>query len=133
MNWFRRFMYGRNGVDGLACATLVVSLFVSLFSRLLPDLLAFFGMIVDYTLLFFFFFRVFSRNLYKRQAENQRFLLFWNRILQWFRVHKQMIANRKTHKYMKCPQCKKRIRAPRGKGLIRIRCQGCGAQFETRT
>ena len=35
-----------------------------------------------------------------------------------------------AYRYFKCPNCKKEYRAPKGKGLIRVTCKECGAQFE---
>ena len=39
----------------------------------------------------------------------------------------------KTHKYFSCPKCKARLRAPRGKGRLRITCRTCGEVFEKKT
>jgi hypothetical protein len=32
-----------------------------------------------------------------------------------------------------CPQCGQKLRLPSGKGTIRVKCSGCGTQFESRT
>lgn len=32
-----------------------------------------------------------------------------------------------------CPHCKTRIRVPKGKGKIKIRCRSCGESFEKQT
>ena len=63
---------------------------------------------------------MFSRNIAKRQAENQRFL-------SWYMPQKENISNaffrfkdRKEHKYFKCKCCKTYLRVPRGKGKISI-------------
>ena len=46
---------------------------------------------------------------------------------------KQRREDEKTHAYYKCPECKKELRVPRGKGKIRITCPHCGHQFVKRT
>ena len=38
-----------------------------------------------------------------------------------------------THRIYKCPNCKKPLRVPRGKGKILITCQHCGQKFEKKT
>lgn len=77
MNWrdrFSKFMYGRYGADqfskfllGLTIALCIISLFVprrlgSLFSTLIL------------LLIFYTYFRMFSRNIYKRAAENEKYM-----------------------------------------------------------
>ncbi|XHR30166.1 MAG: hypothetical protein ACFUZC_06320 [Chthoniobacteraceae bacterium] len=32
-----------------------------------------------------------------------------------------------------CPSCGQKLRLPSGKGALRVKCSGCGAQFEART
>ncbi len=32
--------------------------------------------------------------------------------------------------YFRCPDCRQRMRAPKGKGRIRVTCSHCGKQFE---
>ena len=34
------------------------------------------------------------------------------------------------YKYFKCPSCGQELRAPKGKGRIRVTCSKCGMQFE---
>lgn len=68
---FIRFMNGRNGMDELARAeswVVMILLVVSIFTRsAILDILAI-GLMIH------MYFRVFSRNVSKRYAENQKFL-----------------------------------------------------------
>lgn len=68
---FIRFMNGRNGMDELARAeswVVMILLLVSIFTRsAILDILAI-GLMIH------MYFRVFSRNINKRYAENQKFL-----------------------------------------------------------
>lgn len=68
---FIRFMNGRNGMDELARAeswVVMILLLVSIFTRsAILDILAI-GLMIH------MYFRVFSRNVNKRYAENQKFL-----------------------------------------------------------
>lgn len=39
----------------------------------------------------------------------------------------------KKYKVFECPNCKTKLRVPRGKGKVRITCRNCGEKFEGRT
>lgn len=123
---FMRFMYGRYGVDtlgkyslGAGLVTMVLSI---IFDSYTLSLLSWFFIILTY-------FRMFSRNLYKRSSENQRFLNKTYKLRTWFGKQKNMMAQRKTHHIYHCPGCKQKIRVPRGKGRIEIRCPKCHTTF----
>ena len=82
MNKFRdalyRFMYGRNGVDALNWALVILELAVSILSSIIrvqgvSQALYFVSMM----LMFIVLIRIFSRNLARRQAENAKFLTWW--------------------------------------------------------
>lgn len=38
-----------------------------------------------------------------------------------------------VHDIVTCPNCAQKMRVPSGKGRLRVKCAGCGAQFECRT
>ena len=123
---FMRFMYGRYGVDtlgkyslGAGLATMVLSI---VFDSYTLSLLSWFFIILTY-------FRMFSRNQYKRSSENQTFLNKTYKLRTWFGKQKNMMAQRKTHHIYRCPGCKQKIRVPRGKGRIEIRCPKCHTTF----
>ena len=118
----QRFMTGRNGGDALGWVVLLAGLACSLTSALTGQpfwqLLALIGL--AYSL-----FRVYSRNVPKRQEENAKFVGFFRRI-------KTRLTDR-THRYYRCPQCKQTVRVPKGKGKISIRCPHCQTRFEKTT
>ena len=123
---FMRFMYGRYGVDtlgkyslGAGLATMVLSI---VFDSYTLSLLSWFFIILTY-------FRMFSRNLYKRSSENQTFLNKTYKLRTWFGKQKKLLTQRKTHHIYRCPGCKQKIRVPRGKGRIEIRCPKCHTTF----
>ncbi len=123
---FMRFMYGRYGVDtlgkyslGAGLATMVLSI---VFDSYTLSLLSWFFIILTY-------FRMFSRNLYKRSSENQTFLNKTYKLRTRFGKQKNMMAQRKTHHIYRCPGCKQKIRVPRGKGRIEIWCPKCHTTF----
>ena len=78
------------------------------------------------------FFRMFSRNLYKRRAENQKWVNWLWRIKSNQAGAKARHAD-KEHKYFTCKNCKTICRVPAGKGKIIITCPKCGAKIEAKT
>lgn len=123
---FQRFMYGRYGFDSFGKFTFalaVVFMFISSFRHsLLSSLLTWFLLIYTY-------YRMFSRQIAKRSSENQRFLSYTAPIRKWLYTQKNLMQQRKTHHIYHCPNCKQKIRIPKGKGRIEIRCPKCGHTF----
>ena len=123
---FRQFMIGRYGTDGLnqflSIASLVL-LLIAIVSRI--SLFTWLGV----ALLVFCYYRTFSRNISKRTEENYKFYTLKDRVDGKFRGLKEQWANRKIYHYYRCPQCRQKLRVPRGRGRIQISCPRCGTQF----
>jgi len=122
LNWFRRLMAGRYGVDQLSIAQLIIGIVLAIVYRFFPYKtiqLSFFIMLI-YT-----YFRIFSRDINKRYLENIKFMKLWNPIKNKFSSQIAKIKNRKHFKYFKCSFCGQKIRVPRGKGKIKVTCPKC--------
>ncbi len=120
-----RFMIGRYGNDNLnrfLTAISIVCLVLSLFGPRIFYLLAI-------AILVYVYFRMFSRNIYKRTMENNLYMRYEYRIKQYFATLKRDMNQRKTHHIYRCPSCRQKIRIPRGKGRIEIRCPKCSQTF----
>lgn len=127
-----RFMYGRNGVDQLAWALLIFELALSLLVPLLGiDVLTIAARLLSYVCSFLIFFRVLSRNLSKRRAENAKFLSWWNPKKNAIAGAKARSAD-KAHKYVKC-SCGTYCRVPKNVGKIELTCPKCGAKKIVKT
>ena len=133
-----RFMYGRNGVDQLNIAMLWVSIGADLLATILMrqrnglayvGLALYSGSVVLWVLVLF---RMFSRNLYKRQAENQKWLQARSRRRGAASAAKARRADTE-HKYFTCKRCKTICRVPVGKGKVIITCPKCGAEIHGKT
>ena len=122
----RQFMIGRYGTDGLnqflSIASLVL-LLIAIVSRV--SLFTWLGV----ALLIYCYYRTFSRNISKRTEENYKFYTLKDRVDGKFRGLKEQWANRKVYHYYRCPQCRQKLRVPRGRGRIQISCPRCGTQF----
>ena len=127
----QQFMYGRNGVDGLGIAILVLNFIVRMFS---PFSILFY--LLSWALLVLFIYRVFSKNLYQRRKENNFFMKYFYKVSNYFKSATSLARERaivkKTHKIYLCPKCKKRLKVPKGKGKIEISCP-CSHKFYKRT
>ena len=123
---FIRFMYGRYGVDALG-KFLIALVFIAIILANIMDsgILS----LLSWVLLIYAYFRMFSKNIYKRSAENQTFLTKTAKIRGWFFKQKNLMSQRKTHCIFKCPTCRQKIRVPKGKGRIEIRCPKCNTKF----
>lgn len=148
------FMYGRNGVDQLGWALLILGVVLNLIGNFtglsLLCLLAYVPM--GYAL-----FRMFSKNLPQRQKENAWLLRLLHRenagygnysVYQSGSYQSRCQASNRArapfsgtlrqlrdreHKYFRCPKCRQTVRVPKGRGTLRITCPKCGERFEKKT
>ncbi|MCI7473783.1 MAG: hypothetical protein MSB10_08925 [Clostridiales bacterium] len=129
MNFFRKLMYGRYGSDHLSFFLLFLYV-VLIFISALPHMawISWLALAV----LFWDLFRMFSRRMDRRRAENARFLTLFGPFIRWFKM-RRTIRRDKDHRYFKCPNCGQYLRVPRGKGKITVNCRNCGASFEERS
>ncbi|MCD8220270.1 MAG: hypothetical protein LUC50_08135 [Ruminococcus sp.] len=133
-NWRQKlaaFMQGRYGTNDTLnkwlLGAFVVLLFLSI--PLQNDFLNLLALLV----LFYSYFRIFSKNIAKREHENQKFLELKARVVGFFKREKTSAANRRTHHIYRCPQCKQKVRVPKGHGTICITCPKCRNEFIKRS
>lgn len=127
---FYRFMQGRYGQDQFSRFLLILGLIclaVNIFVR--SSILYW----VFWLLLIYTYFRMFSKNHAARYAENQRYLNATARFRYWFDQQKKLANERKYHHIYVCPKCRQKIRIPKGKGKIMVRCPRCHHEFQRRS
>ena len=129
MNFLRKLMYGRYGSDHLSFFLLFLYV-VLIFISALPHMAWVSWLAL--TVLLWNLFRMFSRRIDRRRAENARFLALFGPFIRWFKM-RRTIHRDKDHRYFKCPNCGQYLRVPRGKGKITVNCRNCGASFEERS
>lgn len=139
-----KFLKGTYGFD-------LLSIFLLLLGSLLN--LSFYTRILGFLLLIIVIFRAFSKNIYKRTCEFQKFIAIVNKILSkfgkklptylpnisletfplLFKYYKENLAKKRRFKIVKCPKCKQKLRLPRGKGKIIVTCKKCGHEFHMKS
>lgn len=133
---FQSFMTGRYGIDELwkvlliaYVVLIIISNIVYSFSKVSYYALA----VMSFVILIYALYRVFSKNIGARRAENAAWIKFRVKISSWFKLQKEKFTQRKTHKFVKCKNCKKTLRLPRHKGKINVNCPHCKTQFTVNT
>ncbi len=129
MNWLRRMMEGRYGSDQLGLALVGLYMVLYLLSRLFHSFLL---TLLATAVILWAFYRMFSRQLERRRAENARFLEAVGPMVRRYNVNKCRRQD-KEHCYFKCPNCGQQLRVPKGKGKLSITCRNCGVSFEKKT
>ena len=127
---FQNFMSGRYGVDDFSKALLYATpalCLASLFTRnRMLNLLLTAGLV-------FIYYRMFSKNYSRRYQENLWYLRQKDKVMHFFRRQNSLAQQRKTHRIYTCPQCRQKIRIPKGHGKVQITCPQCKTAFIKRS
>lgn len=138
------FLKGIYGIDLLSLLLLLIASLLN-FSK--------YTMFIGTALTLISIFRIFSKNIYKRQSENNTLISFLNKPLSKFglripynsqpidftsfsyafQIIKKTITEKKNYKITKCPNCGQKLRLPRKKGKIVVTCKRCLHKFYFRT
>ncbi len=126
----QKILLGRNGMDILGRDVYILTLLLFIIELFLKS-----GIVYYICLLGFGYsiFRMLSKNISKRQRENQKYWAFKCKITGKINLQKRKLKERKTHRYFTCSNCHQTIRVPRGKGKIEIRCPRCNSTFIKKT
>ena len=128
---FMMFMQGRYGMDSLNGFILVLSFVIwtvniFVFNRLVHYII----MVVQLLLVALFIFRMLSRNVTMRSAENRKFQKVYEPVKNRVQLTYKRIRDRKDYRYLKCPVCKAQLRVKNIKGRHNVRCPKCRSEFE---
>jgi DNA-directed RNA polymerase subunit RPC12/RpoP len=121
-----RFMQGRYGTDHLSKFMMIVGLVFLFIASIFPNSIVY---LISLLLIIISYIRIFSKDHQKRYKENQWFLKHFGSIYNIIPNLKRKLNQTKQYHIYKCPNCKQKIRVPRGKGKIEIKCQKCSTKF----
>ncbi|MCR5415904.1 MAG: hypothetical protein K6E79_03835 [Pseudobutyrivibrio sp.] len=132
-----RFFSGRTGVDNLGRTCTWAALVFMILTMITHSSICY---LIGMALIFYSFWRMLSKNYQKRYMENQAFLTktaklrsffsnFTTNIRQLIATAKNERQQRKIYAIFRCPNCKQKLRVPKGHGKIQVTCNKCRTQF----
>ena len=148
----QEFMIGRYGGDQLGLALIIVSFVLQLVLMFFSRIPYIVRLIVTLPI-YYELFRMLSKNIQKRRAENDWFLNLISRFRKnggngynknyysnpygsygydynSYKKSNQQKKDKKNFKYFKCPNCATKLRVPKGKGKLTITCPKCRQSFK---
>lgn len=134
------------GIYGVDLLSLILLLLSSLLNIWKPTRL------LSIIPLFIAVYRTFSRDIYRRRNEYDRFRTWANKFLSRIGMAipdniatlnsnnlsqltykiKYDINQRKKYKTVTCPGCKKKLKLPRGRGKVIVTCKTCNTEFKAK-
>lgn len=124
-------MQGRYGFDKLnntLFALFILIWFINIFVR--NPYARIVMLILEALTIVLLVFRMMSRNINKRAAENRKFAPVYDAVVGFFKLNYRKFKDRKEYRYIKCPICKAQLRVRNTKGKHTVRCPKCGSEFE---
>jgi DNA-directed RNA polymerase subunit RPC12/RpoP len=125
-----QFFYGRNGLDNLAIACNAMAILLLVINIFAQNAIIYFVWVAFFG---YSVFRVYSKNIPKRYAENRKFLALTEVPRKRLKLLALQWRDRSVSRYYICKSCHQQIRVPKGKGRIEIRCPKCGERFIKKT
>jgi ssDNA-binding Zn-finger/Zn-ribbon topoisomerase 1 len=130
---FMRMMYGRYGMDPYARFLSVLTWILLIVAIVTRRSVGPYFILAAFALILYNYFRIFSKNIYKRSQENTKYLQLKQRVKTSWTGLRNRIRQRKEYAFFRCPNCKILTRVPRGRGKIEITCPKCHTQFIRKT
>jgi DNA-directed RNA polymerase subunit RPC12/RpoP len=125
------FLEDRSGSDALSVTCVVIAAILIVLGIAFPGVRT--GLnIFAILLLAYALWRISSKDVAARRAENEAFLKALGPVGRWTRSPKAEWKEARTYKHVRCSSCGQKIRVPRGKGHLRVTCPKCGQKFEVK-
>lgn len=124
------FMQGRYGSDRLSAALMVFYIVLGFIRMIVKNRVA--DIIITCVMtaaIVFAVYRMLSKNIFKRQLENEIFCRHLSKVNASLTLQRDRIKDIKTKRYRKCPGCKNILRLPYKRGTHNVKCPKCGRDF----
>ena len=126
MEKIRRYMQGRYGMDELSKFLMAISVVMIILASLTRNSIV---NLVSFILIGFVYYRMFSKNFYKCSLQNKKYLKLRNKITGSWQNRISRFKQRKIYSFYDCPECRQKVRIPKGKGKVQITCPKCKVEF----
>ncbi|MBE5761265.1 MAG: hypothetical protein E7334_04645 [Clostridiales bacterium] len=148
-NWLMKFMSGRYGPDQFSKALLFPGYLLWILGLLINIIFGrtgignIIGTVLNWaglSCIIYSTFRMFSKKIDRRRAENQKYLAFAQKYMpklntyrQKLLVYQNRLKQSKTHKFVRCPSCGTVGRIPKGRGRVTVTCISCRHEFKAKS
>lgn len=127
----RHFMAGRYGGDALGRFLLWSYLLVCLVRLPIRQPVVSLALyVLSLLLLLFVFARALSRDIPRRQRENERYLRLAMPVRQWLRRQFDRVRYVRRWRFRRCPYCRADLRLPIRRGRRTVTCFRCRGRFK---
>lgn len=128
-----QFMYGRRGMDEFSRFMLIAVIVLIVLSSMTKGVFRSIIGLVELAGLVYCYYRILSRDIYKRQKENAWYLQKKADVRRWLASLKDRWQQRRDYRFFRCPSCHALLRVPKNKGKLVLTCRKCGNRFERKT
>ena len=123
------FFQGRNDVDELYKFLFILFIIFWFLNMIFRNPFIY---LIWILLFVFMVYRMFSKNISKRQKENRKYIEIKDKVKGKLKLQKRKWNDRKTYIYRKCPNCKAELRLPKKKGKHVCTCPCCKKDFSVK-
>lgn len=124
------YMNGRYGMDEFSKVLMAIGILFGVLANFFAGNI---NRAIGLAFLAFGALRPLSKEINNRQKELRWYLSVKQRLMTTRYKWKNKKVQRKRYKVYKCPECRQKVRVPKGKKKIRITCPSCGQKFVKKT
>ncbi|MCC5889301.1 MAG: hypothetical protein JJU01_01950 [Alkalibacterium sp.] len=129
MQWLQKmlfYMNGRYGYDEFSKFLIILGLIFGIISNFAGGLWV---SAIGIAIIAFGVLRIVSKEKNNRYKELTKYLAIKHKIQHVYRRYNNRWVQRKAYKFVKCPNCKQKLRIPRGKKKLKVTCPSCKQSF----
>ncbi|TVP90978.1 hypothetical protein [Alkalibacterium sp.] len=129
MQWLQKmlfYMNGRYGYDEFSKFLIILGLIFGIISNFAGGLWV---SAIGIAIIAFGVLRIVSKEKNNRYKELTKYLAIKHKIQHVYRKYNNRWVQRKAYKFVKCPNCKQKLRIPRGKKKLKVTCPSCKQSF----
>lgn len=129
MKWLHNllfYMNGRYGYDEFSKFLIIVGLIFGIVANFAGGVWV---SAVGIAIIAFGVLRILSKEKNNRYKELNKYLAVKLKVQSVYRKTKNRWVQRKAYKFIKCPNCKQKLRIPRGKRKLKVTCPSCKQSF----